>query len=49
MFFTRFLIEENSEDYVIFDKNAESNRATVRSRFRFIIGNYDLFSEEKEI
>ena len=49
MFFTRFLIDENSEDNVIFDKNAESNRATVRSRFRFIIGNYDLFSEEKEI
>lgn len=49
MFFTRFLIEENSEDYVIFDKNAVSNRATVSSRFRFIIGKYDLLSEEKEI
>ena len=49
MLFTRFLIEKNSEDYVIFDKNAESNRATVSSRFRFIIGKYDLISEEKEI
>lgn len=49
MLFTRYLIEDNSNDYVIFDKDAECNIKTVSSRFKFIIGKYDLLPEDKEL
>ena len=41
----RFLIEDNSEDWVQFDENKSNSITIIKSVFNHLIKNYTLFDE----
>ncbi|KRX00182.1 hypothetical protein PPERSA_10681 [Pseudocohnilembus persalinus] len=44
----RYLVEDNKEDKIIFDEEMAVNLPTVRSRFRYLIGEFKLFSAQED-
>ena len=48
---SRYLIEDNQEDYVIFNKSLSANNSVVLAIFRKLVGNYKLMeaSEEEQL
>jgi hypothetical protein len=45
----RYLIEDNNEDYVLVDWEASSKVARVKSIFKNLLSNYELFPDIDEI
>lgn len=43
----RFLIEDNNEDWVLFDENRTNSVTIIKSVFKNLIKNYSLFGEEE--
>ena len=46
--FARFLVEDSEEDIILFNENSEININIFKSRFRYIIGKYTLYTIEEE-
>ena len=49
MTMARFLVEDNTQEIITFNEEEECNIKTVCSRFKWIIGKYEILSEEKEL
>ena len=43
----RYLVEENQEDWVIFDENRANSVKIVKSVFKNLIKSYELFSKDE--
>ena len=46
--FARFLVEDNEEAIILFNENTEINNNIFKSRFKYIIGKYTLYTIEEE-
>ena len=46
--FARFLVEDNEEAIILFNENTEIDINIFKSRFRYIIGKYTLYTIEEE-
>ncbi|KAM3133249.1 hypothetical protein pb186bvf_014677 [Paramecium bursaria] len=45
---SRYLVEDNQDDYVIFDESRNNNVAVVKSIIKKIIGKYTLYQQDEE-
>ncbi|KAL4504508.1 hypothetical protein ABPG72_009954 [Tetrahymena utriculariae] len=46
---SRYLIEDNSQDWVTFDPNQRNNISVVKSVLRHLLENYNIVSQQQEI
>ena len=44
---TRYLVEDNYDDYVIYDEDRYNELHIVKCIFKKLIGKYELFTEEE--
>jgi hypothetical protein len=44
----RYLVEDNTKDYVIFNQDETANINIIKSVFKKLIGPYKLFDEKEE-
>ncbi|CAD8062062.1 unnamed protein product [Paramecium sonneborni] len=47
--FSRYLVEDNSEDYVIYDQDRKNKTSIIKSVMKKIVGKYEILSNEQEL
>lgn len=45
----RYLVEDNEDDYVMFDPNRSESIVRVTCIFKKLVNNYSLYTEEQDI
>lgn len=49
MLVSRFLIEDNTDDYIIVDENRTQDTTIIRDVFKKLVNKYVLFTSEEEL
>ncbi len=48
MLIARYLVEDNNQDYIIFNVNATNSLLIVKTIFKTLIGKYKILTEAEE-